>query len=503
MTLRRNLEVPNLRRRLVILDAAALAIAWLPSLVWKYMHGMEIWKLAIIAAALAVTGLGLFFVQGLYLARVASSRIEEIRRIVRSSVLIGIVQALLLGWMGVEFNVQMAVVGPMISVFLLMWFRGGYRAWLSAARAAGHHLRDVVVLGANADAADLVAMLREHPEAGFRVRGVVGDPTMAAVHGLSSLHLGPIEDVMPLLREHDVRGVIAVVGALPARELTGVIAELEEADIHIQVSNGLYGMSYRRLRATPVAYQSLYYLEPAENGSPQLLLKRWLDVAMASVVLVLASPIMLIAAIAIKLTDGGPVLFRQQRVGRNGQLFGMLKFRSMVVDAEERLAALKAANQRKGPLFKLDVDPRVTRVGRLIRATSIDELPQLFNVLRGEMSIVGPRPALPAEVAQFDDRLLDRLHMLPGITGLWQVEARDNPHFGAYRRLDLFYVDNWSLNLDLVILVATIEQVFSRALRAITGRGRAEARIIDITEDPVTPIDTQPTGDGGDVLRSA
>ena len=482
-TLRRNLEVQNLRRRLVVLDSAALTLAWVPALVWKFLNQTELWKIAVILVVLLSTGLVLFHFQGLYLARVASSRTEEVRRIFRGSIVLGVLQSFLLRWMGVEFHIELALVGPVLCFVLLMWFRGGYRAWLSAARASGHHLRDVVILGANADAADLVAMLREHPEAGFRARGVVGEPTMAAVHGLGSLHLGTVDQLLPVLREHHIHGVIAIVGALPARELTSIIAELEAADIHIQVSNGLYGMSYRRLRATPVAYQSLYYLEPSESGSPQLVVKRWLDLAMAVVCLVAVAPLMLAVAVAIKL-DGGPVFFRQQRVGRNGKTFGMFKFRSMVVDAEERLAALKAGNQRKGPLFKLESDPRVTRIGRFIRSTSIDELPQLFNVLLGDMSVVGPRPALPSEVAEFDDRLLERLHMLPGITGLWQVEARDNPHFGAYRRLDLFYVDNWSLNLDLVILVATIEQVFSRALRAVTGRGHAEARIVDITDEP-------------------
>jgi exopolysaccharide biosynthesis polyprenyl glycosylphosphotransferase len=345
----------------------------------------------------------------------------------------------------------------------------------------------VFVVGVNADASDLVAMLREHPEAGFRVRGVVGDPTLAAVHGLSSLHVGHTDDLLELLHQHDIRGVITVVGALPARELTPMIQMLEDEGIHIQVSNGLHGMSHRRLRATPVAYQSLYYLEPADSSSPQLLVKRWIDLVLASLTVVLAAIPMAIIAIGIKLTDGGPVLFRQKRVGLNGELFHMLKFRSMVVDAEARLAALKEAsgNERHGPLFKLERDPRVTRIGQFIRATSLDELPQLFNVLRGDMSIVGPRPALPAEVAQFDDRLLDRLQMPPGITGLWQVEARDNPHFGAYRRLDLFYVDNWSLNLDLVILVATVEQVLSKAVRTLLRRSSLSDSMAQ-----VTPLDS-------------
>ncbi len=523
----KKLEVRNLRRRLVVLDSIALVIAWMPAQVWKFTAGMEVWKWLVTEVVLVASGLALFQFQGLYLARVASSRTEEIRRIVGASVVLGIVQAVLLAAMSVEIQTRWLIAGPLVLVVLLLWLRGGYRAWLSAARASGHHLRDVIVIGVNADALDLVAMLREHPEAGFRVRGVVGDPTLAAVHGLSSLHLGSTDDVVELLHRHDIRGVIAVMGALPARELTPLIQVLEDEGIHIQISNGLHGMSHRRLRATPVAYQSMYYLEPADSGSPQLLVKRWIDVVLAMFTLVFASIPMAVIAIGIKITDGGPVLFRQERVGLNGELFHMLKFRSMVVDAEARLAALQAeaGNERHGPLFKLDSDPRVTRIGRFIRATSLDELPQLFNVLRGDMSIVGPRPALPAEVAQFDDRLLDRLQMPPGITGLWQVEARDNPHFGAYRRLDLFYVDNWSLNLDLVILVATVEQVLSKAVRTLLRRpGEAEpmaavtpltagtsllaggsSNVDDVPNPSTIAGDTpvQSGGPGGNALRSA
>jgi exopolysaccharide biosynthesis polyprenyl glycosylphosphotransferase len=509
----KKLEVRNLRRRLVVLDSIALVIAWMPAQVWKYSAGMEVWKWLLTEAVLVASGLALFQFQGLYLARVASSRTEEIRRILRVSVVLGVVQALLLAAMSVEIQTRWLIAGPSLLVVLLLWFRGGYRAWLSAARASGHHLRDVIVIGVNADASDLVAMLREHPEAGFRVRGVVGDPTLAAVHGLSSLHMGHTDEIIDLLHDHDIRGVITVVGALPARDLTPLIQMLEDEGIHIQVSNGLHGMSHRRLRATPVAYQSLYYLEPADSGSPQLLVKRWIDITLASLTLLLAAVPMIVIAIGIKLTDGGPVLFRQKRVGLNGELFHMLKFRSMVVDAEARLAELKvhSGNERHGPLFKLERDPRVTRIGQFIRAMSLDELPQLLNVLRGDMSIVGPRPALPSEVAQFDDRLLDRLQMPPGITGLWQVEARDNPHFGAYRRLDLFYVDNWSLNLDLVILVATIEQVLSKAVRTLLRRSSPSESMAAVTtlepsggDDSARPVPvaTDDTGSSG-ALRSA
>ncbi len=500
----RSLEAPNLRRRLVLLDGAALVLAWLPGLIWKYSVGSHPVKIVIIDLVLVGTGLALFRIQGLYLARVASSRTEEIRRIVRCAIALGLVHAAALAGMRVHMEVRWLVLGPLLLVVLLLWFRGGYRAWLSAARASGHHLRDVVVVGANADAAELVAMLREHPEAGFRVCGVVGDPALAAVQGLSTLHLGQVEQLRRILDERDIGGVIVVVGALPARELTSLINRLEQDGVHIQVSNGLHGMSHRRLRATPVAYQSLYYLEPCDTTSPQLVVKRFFDVVGAAVVLLVAAPFMLLIAAAIKLTDGGPVLFRQKRIGREGVSFHMLKFRSMVVDAEAKLAALTRENERLGPLFKLERDPRVTRVGRFLRATSLDELPQLFNVLRGDMSIVGPRPALPSEVAQFDDRLLDRLHMPPGITGLWQVEARDNPHFGAYRRLDLFYVDNWSLNLDLVILLATVEQVVSKAVRSLFGRSAERPAAVVALEPAAAAAPEAPApAASDDVLRSA
>ncbi len=181
----------------------------------------------------------------------------------------------------------------------------------------------------------------------------------------------------------------------------------------------------------------------------------------------------------IKLEDGGPVLFRQRRVGLHGREFEILKFRTMVVDAEARLAALRQSNERVGPLFKMDHDPRITRIGRLLRATSLDELPQLFNVLNGSMSLVGPRPALPREVAEFPVALNARHQVRPGITGLWQVEARDNPAFEAYLRLDLFYVENWSLALDLMILLGTIDHIVLRPIVKVVysreDRRRTEA----------------------------
>ena len=195
---------------------------------------------------------------------------------------------------------------------------------------------------------------------------------------------------------------------------------------------------------------------------------------MSSLLLVLALPVLLVCAVLIKLYDGGPIFFRQSRIGRKGLPFDFYKLRSIIPDADQHRHELEDLNLRDGPLFKADNDLRITPLGRMLRMSSLDEIPQLFNVLKGDMSLVGPRPALGSEFEQFDEELLARQEVRPGISGLWQVEARDNPAFSAYRRLDLFYVENWSVSLDLVILVLTAEQVTARIVRALWGLARPD-----------------------------
>jgi exopolysaccharide biosynthesis polyprenyl glycosylphosphotransferase len=196
-----------------------------------------------------------------------------------------------------------------------------------------------------------------------------------------------------------------------------------------------------------------------------LILKRLIDVVGAAVGLVLLSPLLLGAAIALRLRDGSPVLFRQERVGLHGRPFTMLKFRTMVVDAEDRLAEVSHMNERNGAAFKATNDPRITPVGRFLRRTSIDELPQLWNVLAGSMSLVGPRPPLPDEVAEYDVWHRRRLSMKPGITGLWQVEARHEPDFDRWVEHDLIYIDGWSIWLDLKILARTLPALLAHGGR--------------------------------------
>jgi lipopolysaccharide/colanic/teichoic acid biosynthesis glycosyltransferase len=188
------------------------------------------------------------------------------------------------------------------------------------------------------------------------------------------------------------------------------------------------------------------------------------DFVVATVVLLFLSPVIAVAAFTVKCTSPGPVIFRQKRVGRMGEPFDVLKLRTMVADAEQRLDEVRDLNEASGPIFKVRNDPRITRVGKVLRKCSLDELPQLWNVIRGEMSLVGPRPALPSEMALWTADLQERLRVRPGITGMWQVSGRTDTTGGDYVRLDLYYVDNWSLVIDMIILLKTVPAV-------ISGRG--------------------------------
>ncbi|BCW72569.1 hypothetical protein NicSoilB8_36130 [Arthrobacter sp. NicSoilB8] len=203
----------------------------------------------------------------------------------------------------------------------------------------------------------------------------------------------------------------------------------------------------------------IHVTTPALDGG-QRVAKRLFDIVVSAILIVLSSPVMIVVALLLKLTDPGPVLFKQQRVGIQGAHFGMLKFRSMVIDAEQRLVELQHKNEGNGVLFKMKSDPRITPVGRFLRKFSLDELPQLFNILAGSMSLVGPRPPLPSEVAAYEKDVRRRLLVKPGLTGLWQVSGRSNLSWQDSVRLDLYYVENWSLAGDLLIILKTARAVF-------------------------------------------
>lgn len=237
---------------------------------------------------------------------------------------------------------------------------------------------------------------------------------------------------------------------------------------------------------------------PSSPSGLHVAVKRLLDIVAATLLILATVPVLGLAALAIAAEGGGPIIFSQVRIGKDGRRFTLYKLRTMIPDAEWRLGDLLAHNQRTGPLFKMEDDPRVTRVGRILRAMSIDELPQLINVLRGEMSMVGPRPALPAEVDAFSDRLRQRLLVLPGITGLWQIQSRHSPSFALYERLDLLYLEKSSLGLDLLIMVKTAGQILT-AVFAVAARALPlvmacahQRRPCDIAQVDLDFVATQP-----------
>jgi exopolysaccharide biosynthesis polyprenyl glycosylphosphotransferase len=460
-----------LRRMLLVLDLASVAIAWgvvlaLPGRFGGAFAGRP-GALVVAEATIVLASIGAIASQRLYLARVSGVRSVEIARLARAATLSAVSAFVVGNLIDAGISGWRAAAGGFLSFVLLAWFRALYTTWLKWARAQGRYCRPVLIVGSNEQAHALYRLLDHHPEIGFRVVGVVGNAPDVAHWPEPARYLGTLDDSLSAASASGVTGVMVAGSAVPREELDGLTRGLLRAGLHVHLhlSSGLEGISSRRLRPLPLAYEPLFYLEPLQLSNWQLTLKRALDVTLSTALLIATAPVLAAAALLIRLEDRGPVFFRQKRVGRHGDVFTMLKLRTMIPDAENAREHLLESNERAGPLFKLSKDPRRTRIGRLLEAASIDELPNLFNVLRGEMSLVGPRPALPSEVAEFDEDLLARQSVPPGITGLWQVEARDNPSFYAYKRLDIFYVENWSLTLDIAIIVATMKHVLLRVVK--------------------------------------
>ena len=341
----------------------------------------------------------------------------------------------------------------------LLLARFARRRVMHAVHKQGALLTPIVVAGDSGHVDAIAKVLRRETWLGYRVVGAVtSDRADQTPGGLPVL--GPVSDTVAVIEEHDIATVIFAEGSFSSpADFRRMAWELEEQDIHMIVVPNLTDVSAQRLDVRPVAGLPLVDVDRPQAIEAARWIKRSFDIVGSAVLLLLAAPLMGLTALAIKLEDGGPVVFRQRRVGLKGQEFDCLKFRSMCVDAEARLAALAAQNQGAGPLFKLTHDPRITRVGRILRRFSIDEIPQLWNALRGDMSLVGPRPALPTEVAQYDSDTRRRLDVRPGLTGLWQVSGRSNLSWDDTVRLDLYYVDNWSMVQDLMILAKTARAV--------------------------------------------
>jgi exopolysaccharide biosynthesis polyprenyl glycosylphosphotransferase len=316
----------------------------------------------------------------------------------------------------------------------------------------GFFERNVLIVGAGQVGEQLKNFFSGNGKPGFKVAGFLDD------YKQSDEVLGKIKDLESIIVKYNISDIYITIPS-EKQLINSALKHIQKYDVSIKIIPEMY-----YLVSSTVKFNSdecLPYMELVRTPlrGINLIMKRIVDIALSLIGLVAVLPVFLIVALAIKIDSRGPVFFKQLRVGKNGSFFYMYKFRSMVANAEELKEKLFSINEATGPVFKIKKDPRVTRVGAFIRKYSIDELPQLINVLRGDMSLIGPRPPLPNEVEQYSDYHWRRLDVKPGITGLWQVSGRSNLSFDEWVNLDIYYIENWSISLDIKILLNTIPAV--------------------------------------------
>jgi exopolysaccharide biosynthesis polyprenyl glycosylphosphotransferase len=452
----------NAKAVLMVLDGSVLAVALaLAAVVVSIVkHDTEPLGVLVLGLLTVPIWVAVLAANKGYQSRHVTRSFDEFRRLLRSTIGGTLAVSAAAFLFDVELSRLWVGLAFVFATALLTVERAVVRRGFQALRQRGFYLRPVIVVGGNVEGLALCHMLEDDKSLGYQVRGFVDDegPGHDAIHP----HHGPLEETLEAVRATGSTGVIIAATAMDLGTSNRLIRQLTDQGVHVELSSTLRDIAAHRLTVRPLGRFPVVYVEPVRRQGWRAAAKRALDISVATAGLVASAPVLAVTALAIKLDSKGPVLFRQQRVGRNGVPFDVLKFRSMVVDAEALLIDLRDRNEASGPLFKMKNDPRVTRVGRIIRKLSIDELPQLWNVLRGEMSMVGPRPALAREVALWGDDLHGRLRVKPGITGMWQVNGRSSSSFADYERLDLYYVDNWSLATDLAIIFKTIPTVLLR-----------------------------------------
>jgi exopolysaccharide biosynthesis polyprenyl glycosylphosphotransferase len=406
----------------------------------------------------------LFSAFGLYGSRRLSTPGADSRDILKATSL----GTLCLSVAAIVLHIRMAtptflVVFWVLSTFMLVCSRLMLRLLLARTRLRGRNLRDMLIVGTNSRAIEFAHKMQSKPELGYRVIGFA-DRQWAGIDQFrqTGYALACDLDSLPAFFRRNV--VDEVVIALPIRsfheDASRIVAVCEEQGIIFRVLSSLFNLKLGEAHVEELEGESwITHYAGIYEGWP-LAMKRALDFLVALVVLIVLSPIMLLAAISIKITSPGPILFKQERIGRNKRKFTIYKFRSMVIDAEKKMQCIEHLNEVSGPVFKIKLDPRVTSIGKFLRKTSVDELPQLVNVLKGDMSLVGPRPLPVRDYEGFsEDWHRRRFSVRPGITCLWQVGGRSSIPFEKWMELDMQYIDKWSFWLDLKILAMTTPAV--------------------------------------------
>lgn len=457
----------RLARQIMAVDVLSLVLITiaLPSVFHAYLESSRTAPPAVFGAVATALALTCLAIARAWESDVLGQGAEEFSRVIRAVGTSAVVMGLT-GLMLEILSLRPWVFGflPLAGLCSVLG-RFAVRKQLHRRRDRGTCLRPMLVVGSVEAVAEMIERTRRDHYNGWTITAACtpNGPDPASIDNILGVPvLGDFDSISGIVAAGDFRAV-AVTGSpgWGTGRLHRLAWELEDLSADLIVAPGLMEVAGPRLHTTPIDGMALLRLtKPTMNGLPRIV-KHVVDLVGALALIIVMAPLLVVLAVAIAV-DGGPVFYRQTRIGRRGKPFNMVKFRSMVVDADRRLADLRERNEGSGPLFKMRNDPRVTRIGAILRRFSLDELPQLFNVLSGSMSLVGPRPPLPAEVITYSHDANRKLLVKPGLTGLWQVSGRSNLSWDESVRIDLRYVENWSLAQDAMIVWKTFGAVLRR-----------------------------------------
>ncbi|MEA2684663.1 MAG: hypothetical protein QOK05_2991 [Chloroflexota bacterium] len=456
----------SLRRWALVTGAIDVLCALVAGLVaFKFRFGDDARGASyqLLTVALPVAWVGALAAVGSYDRRWITTGAEPFRRVFNAGLILLAMAAIASFLLKAQLSREWVGVTALVLTPLTLVGRYGGRKWLHHMIGQGRAIHRVLVAGSTREVANVVRHMRRAPYAGFSVLAVCHLDT-----GHHPAGVGPgvpvfdsdLDDLLPTALAVGA-DTIAIAGSSTLGEggLRRLAWRLEGSQVELVVAPAVSDFAGPRIAVRPVDGLPLLTIDQPDFAGARRIAKDVIDWTIAAVLLLVLTPVMIAIVIAIKLGDGGPAFFKQARVGRDRRVFRIWKFRTMTIDAEHRRAELEEHNEHDGVLFKIRQDPRVTPVGAFLRRHSLDEVPQLINVLRGEMSLVGPRPPLPSEVERYGDELHRRLLVKPGMTGLWQINGRTDLPWEEAVRLDLHYVENWSVALDLMVLWKTFAVV--------------------------------------------
>ncbi len=392
----------------------------------------------------------------------STSWVDEVYRIA-NGVFVGtiFVMAATFGLRPLAFSRLLFLYDAVLIIVFLGLIRGLRRFLESRLRARGINVTNLLIVGAGDIGRAVMRAVFAQPHLGFRVVGFVDNDSDLGVTDIGRFKaLGSLSQLDNILESREIHEVIVTLPWSDQQEISQLVSACERRGVRARIVPDMFQLNLSRVSVEELGGIPLIGLKVTRFTESGMLAKRTLDVLVSAAILPLVIPVFLLIALLVRLESTGPIFFTQIRVGRLGQKFKIYKFRSMAVDAESQQDELTQLNQAAAPLFKIPEDPRLTWMGKWLRRSSLDELPQLINVLQGDMSIVGPRPGLPKEVKQYKHWHRQRLDVLPGITGLWQVSGRSDIAFDEMCLLDIYYIENWSLPLDVILILRTIPKVF-------------------------------------------